>query len=401
LEKRFKTQEKLMKTLVIAHKSPFPVIDGGCFAMNVFLKNLQAIEKISQIDYLILSTHKHPFEKEDIPKEITKKVVFHRAIIDTKLYALSALKHLIQGKSYNLSRFYDKTVVVKLEALIQQNKYEYIFFESLFTLVYLKDIRKISLATCVLRAHNIEFEIWDSLRFNENRKLKKWYLSQLVQTLKKEEITHFGNLDLILSLSNDDIQAIEKISSTPTRFIPVSIEKTKCKTDYSNASFCFIGAFNWEPNLEAMNWFLNDLNPLIQQSISIRTEIAGKNSKKINYTKNDSKVGFMGFVKSSSEFLQSNGIFIAPLKSGSGVKIKVLEAMSNGLPCVLTPKAAEGLNLPKEYPICENSEAFISECIELAQNEHKRAYLGKLGYEFIQSQFTFESVVNELTEILN
>jgi hypothetical protein len=39
-----------MKTLVIANKSPFPVIDGGCFAMNVFLKNLQAITEIKQID---------------------------------------------------------------------------------------------------------------------------------------------------------------------------------------------------------------------------------------------------------------------------------------------------------------------------------------------------------------
>ena len=45
-----------MKTLVIANKSPFPIIDGGCFAMNVFLKNLQAITEIKQIDYFIFTS---------------------------------------------------------------------------------------------------------------------------------------------------------------------------------------------------------------------------------------------------------------------------------------------------------------------------------------------------------
>ena len=99
-----------MKALVIANKSPFPIIDGGCFAMNVFLKNLQAITEIKQIDYFILSTHKHPFSKEEIPTDLKEKTEFYSVEIDTKLYAKGALKHLIQRKSYNLSRFFDSTV---------------------------------------------------------------------------------------------------------------------------------------------------------------------------------------------------------------------------------------------------------------------------------------------------
>jgi hypothetical protein len=113
-----------MKTLVIASKSPFPVIDGGCFAMNMFLKNLQAIPEIEQIDYLILSTYKHPFSKEAIPTDCEVKTKFYSVEIDTKLKVKSALKKLIQGKSYNLSRFFENSVAEKLEALILENKYD-------------------------------------------------------------------------------------------------------------------------------------------------------------------------------------------------------------------------------------------------------------------------------------
>jgi glycosyltransferase involved in cell wall biosynthesis len=389
-----------MKTLVIANKSPFPIIDGGCFAMNVFLKNLQAITEIKQIDYFILSTHKHPFSKEEIPTDLKEKTEFYSVEIDTKLYIKGALKHLIQRKSYNLSRFFDNTVAQKIHTLIKEKQYEIIIFESLFPLVYLESIRKISKAKCVLRAHNIEHEIWEDLQLNEGNPLKKWYLKDLVKALKKEEIAYYKQLDLILSISNDDIQKIQKTCSIPTRFIPVSIEKTTCKKDYSSNSLCFIGSYNWEPNREAINWYLKDLNTVIQKSVPVKVEIAGKDGEIIFKNFATTSVFYNGFVQNPSEFLKSNGIFIAPIKSGSGVKIKVLEAMSNGLPCVLTPKAAEGLNLPTNYPICETEDAFVTLCIDLAKDASKREKLGKLGFEFIQSNFGFEGIVEKLKDSL-
>jgi glycosyltransferase involved in cell wall biosynthesis len=389
-----------MITLVIANKSPFPVVDGGCFAMNVFLKNLQAIKEIEHIDYFMLSTHKHPFSETEVPSDLKLKTSFFSHEIDTKLYAKSALKQLIKGKSYNLSRFFDQAVEQKIEVLVKEKNYDLIIFESLFPLVYLEGIRKISGAKCILRAHNIEHEIWDDLRLNEGNPLKKWYLNQLMKTLKKEEIQYFKDLDLIFSLSNDDIQNIEKVCSTPTRFIPVSIEKTSCKTDYTSNSFCFIGSFNWEPNVEAINWFLSDLNPLIQQSIPVKVEIAGKDGATVFKDNFSTSVQFKGFVESPSAFLKANGIFVAPMKSGSGVKIKVLEAMSCGLPCVLTPKGAEGLNLPSNYPVCNTEEEFINACIDLATNLEKREQLGKLGFDFIQDNFGFEKVVEKLKDTL-
>jgi glycosyltransferase involved in cell wall biosynthesis len=99
-----------------------------------------------------------------------------------------------------------------------------------------------------------------------------------------------------------------------------------------------------------------------------------------------------GFVESSLDFIQNNGIFIAPLLSGSGVKMKVLEAMSLGVPCVISSKAAEGLNLPPIIPICRNKKEFIEKLYLLLNDDEMKIEIGKAGKEFIKREFSSELV---------
>lgn len=389
-----------MKVLVIAHKPPFPVIDGGCFASCNFLKNLIAISSIESIDYFSLSTHKHPFKAENFPTEIRQKVSLHAGEIDTKLKPINAFIHLIKRKSYNLTRFYNKEVALKIEHLIKEKSFDKIIFDGLSAAVYLDDLKKISKAKCILRAHNIEFEIWRSLGSNERNFLKKWYLNQLTQTLQKEEIRIINKLDFTLTLSHDDLNQCQKLSKTNAYLIPVSVENQIPKTDYSNADLCFLGAFNWEPNTEAMKWFLEVIYPKIREKSSVKINIAGKDSAVLEKYKSFEGAHLHGFVESPSDFLKANGIFVAPMRSGSGVKIKVLEAMSNGLPCVLTSKAAEGLNLPSDFKICDNVEAFVTETLRLISDENERQRLGELGRKFILNYFSKEAVILNLKTVL-
>ena len=92
-----------MNVLILSHKPPFPIIDGGCFAMTQFLKNISSIETIEQIEYFSIHTHKHPFITEKFPE--IKNVNFSSSYVDTKIYFIDALISFIKSKSYNISRF--------------------------------------------------------------------------------------------------------------------------------------------------------------------------------------------------------------------------------------------------------------------------------------------------------
>jgi hypothetical protein len=91
-----------MKVLIISHKPPFPVIDGGCLAMSRFLENIHSQKEIENITYLSLSTFKHPFERHEIPQKKFNKVTFIDKYIDTKLRPEKALKDLIHPAGMKL-----------------------------------------------------------------------------------------------------------------------------------------------------------------------------------------------------------------------------------------------------------------------------------------------------------
>ena len=388
-----------MNVLVLSHKPPFPVIDGGCFAMTQFLKNISSIETIEQIEYYSIHTHKHPFIPEDFPK--INKVNFSSSFVDTKIYFIDALISLIKVKSYNISRFYSKSVKKEIEQLCKKMNFDIVIFEGLFTTIYQKDIQGFSTAKFGYRAHNIEYEIWGQLANNEGHFLKKYFLKLLAKNLKTKEIELINSVDFILPLSTKDDEKIKKITDKPSFYIPVSINNLGQKVAYSNSTLCFIGSFNWRPNSEGMIWFIKDIFPRIKEHFpEITINIAGIESEKIKELKSLEGVNLIGFVKNSNDFLLQNGIFIAPLLSGSGIKMKVLEALSLGLPCVLTEIAAEGLDLPPSIKTSKTADDFTTDLLQLIKNESARKQRGEDSYSFVATEFSDKKISGELKKCL-
>ena len=389
-----------MNVLILSHKPPFPIIDGGCYAMTQFLKNISSIENIEQIEYFSIHTHKHPFIPEEFPK--IKNVNFSSSFIDTKIYLIDALISLIKKKSYNISRFYSKSVKKQLEQLCKKMNFDIVIFEGLFTTIYQKDIQGFSNAKFGYRAHNIEHEIWQQLEKKEPNFAKKYFLKLLAKNLKTKELELINSVDFILPLSSKDEVDIKNINKNPSFHIPVSIDNQKQKIDFSSVSLCFIGSFNWIPNREGIVWFIKNIFPRIKENYpEISINIAGIESEKIIELKGLDGVNVKGFVKNSSDFLLDNGIFIAPLISGSGVKIKVLEALNIGMPCVLTEIASEGLDLPDSINISKTADDFTNDLLQLINNESDRKIRGLDGYSFIKAKFSENKINSDLKECLS
>jgi glycosyltransferase involved in cell wall biosynthesis len=388
-----------MNVLILSHKPPFPIIDGGCYAMTQFLKNISSIETIEQIEYFSIHTHKHPFITEDFPE--IKNVNFSSSFVDTKIYFIDALISIIKKKSYNISRFYSKSVKRELEQLCKMMNFDIVIFEGLFTTIYQKDIQGFSNAKFVYRAHNIEHKIWQQLANKERNSIKKYFLKLLAKNLKTKELELINSVDFILPLSSKDEVDIKNINKNPSFHIPVSIDIQKQKIDFSSVSLCFIGSFNWIPNREGIVWFIKNIFPRIKENYpEISINIAGIESEKIIELKGIDGVNVNGFVKNSSDFLLENGIFIAPLISGSGVKIKVLEALSLGMPCVLTEIAAEGLDLPTSIDISKTADDFTNNLLQLINNESDRKQRGADSYSFVTSKFSYKKISSDLKKCL-
>jgi len=160
-----------------------------------------------------------------------------------------------------------------------------------------------------------------------------------------------------------------------------------------------LGAFDWEPNLEAVKWFIDAIFPvLLKDNPALEFHIAGRKSTDIPAEYRRKNVIIHGFVQDPLEFIAENGLFVAGLQSGSGIKMKILEAMSIGAPCVLTTKAAEGLSIESIIPVHKNKESFISDIQSLLTNKENAIQRGELGKQYIQAHFSSELVYEILEQ---
>ena len=131
-----------MKVLFISHKPPYPIVDGGCHAMDRMLRDFSFTYPNASITYLSFATEKHPFDKNSIPSDLVSSIDFMSTQISTRIHAIAALIHLFNKQSYNISRFKKKSVITLVTSLISKNKFDVIVFESLFAGAYVDEIKK-------------------------------------------------------------------------------------------------------------------------------------------------------------------------------------------------------------------------------------------------------------------
>lgn len=391
-----------MKILVLSHKPPYPILDGGCLAMARLLEDLLSLKQVEQVHYHTLATTKHPFEQDAFP--LNEKLRVQHYPIRTNVTLLGATVSLLKQESYNLKRFKDQAIQQQLQKELQNTSYDFVIFESLFAAVYARSLRPYSKAKFIYRAHNIEHQIWKDLAVNTKFILKKWYLQQLAYALKWAERSIWsedqGGLDLILAISDTDLGIIEGQTLTSCRYLPSSISKPEQRSTQAAFQLCFLGAFNWIPNIEAVDWFLDNIFPALSAAYpQIVFHIAGKGSESLKHWQRHG-VQIHGFVPDAKQFIAEHGIFVGCLQSGSGVKMKILEAMSVGAPIVFSSKSADGLpGFPQELRH-EQAATFLAEISNLLENREALQERSHFTSSYFERHFEAAQVQKQLLQML-
>jgi glycosyltransferase involved in cell wall biosynthesis len=108
-----------------------------------------------------------------------------------------------------------------------------------------------------------------------------------------------------------------------------------------------------------------------------------------------------GFVEDSNAFISQHGILVLPLLSGSGVKIKVLEAMALGTPIVTTSVGAMGIEGKDALIVADKEDLMIEKITELINSQEKREALGHAARTTILSNYSTASISEKIRKIVN
>lgn len=366
-----------MKVLLIAHKNPYPPNDGGSMGIYTMIDGL-LLNKV-QLDVLLMNPSRifKPFDESKVPSNIH----FIKAInINTDIRPLKMLINLLfQKESYFVTRFYDKNFESELISLLQNNSYDIIQLESIFSAVYLPIIKKYSQAKIVLSAHNVEYQIWERLAREEKNLLKKWYLQIQSKRLKIFEEQVLKNADGITAVTELDKQHIlrwignKPIVITPNGMNIKNFEVAPFEQQKVNTLF-YLGSLDWMPNQQGVVWFLDNVWPkVLQQNSNIHLIVAGKKIPDWLKNRKEKNVRYYSDVPDTRELYHQYAIMIVPLLAGSGIRVRIIEGMAYGKCIVSTSIGAEGVPYTdkKNIVIADQPDDFANAIIHLIQHPEK------------------------------
>lgn len=334
-----------MKVLQICNKAFYPERDGGSIAMFAMADGLSKAG--AEVDVICLNIEKLYVNSGHIPDEIKNRFKLEYVDISVTPSYAGALMTILQGKNYQLSRFYSAEMEACIARRLAGEKYDVAILESLYASVYLPYIRKHSQARVVLRAHNIEADIWRLLSKYSTGFFRRMLYSVLSKRLSNYETVIAREVDAVFCLSESDARWFRSVNAKEVSVVPLSIvlpTEDMQPDEEQKPVFFHLASMEWLPHQQAIDWFIKEVWPLLNNGQGFRKiHLAGRKMPLSFYSYKNEVLEIEGEVNHPKEWMQGKSIMIVPSFSGGGVLVKSVEGLAMGKVIITTPNGAEGI----------------------------------------------------------
>ncbi len=388
-----------MKVLQLCSKPPYPPVDGGTLAMNSITQGLLAAG--CEVRVLAMCSEKHPVLEDRIPDDYRLATRFEAVFVDLRLHPLDAGVAMLCGDSYHVRRFESKAFAARLAQALQEETFDIVHVESIFLAPYVPVIRRHSNAPVILRTHNVENQIWRRMAMSERNCCKRWYIKHLALTLRAYEREHVNDFDGVVSITDNDADYFRSegcrkpIVTIPFAITPVSVDGVAEQP----GTLFHLGSMDWLPNQEGVRWFLDRVWPLIHSQMpSLTLHLAGRRMSDQLLNLKLEGVHIVGEVPDAATFIASKQINVVPLLSGSGIRVKIIEAMSQGKAVVTTTVGAQGIGAVdgRHLLIADTPERFATQIRHCVDDPAFRQTVGANARQFIADNFGIEPLTRQL-----
>lgn len=383
-----------MKLLIIAPQNCYPPADGGKIGIYFPL-----------LEYAKWATVHYAFTTEKIPDENCKShfenagIQLHPFIINTKDSAVAMVKNIFYTIPFKFQKYFNLFFLQYLDSLISRENITHIWINHAHMASYALELKKKHPIRIYLREHNIEFSLVEQLIPFLPGILKKIIAGWQFRKTKRYEINAWHAFDQIVFISDADYEIARKhYTGKNTTLIYDSYEQDCIRQDsgqvqFEPDSFIYTGSMNTLQNAINLKTFVTNIwMQFKKENTSFKLCITGNTkeevAKQLGVNLPDYHIEVMGFVPDINEAIASKQFFLSPTYIGSGVRIKVLNAMAAGAVCFITPKDEAMLNDIKDGKNCfvfSDYESFKSK-LSMALNTEKYQATGMQAKLLMQQE---------------
>ena len=388
------------KILIITNRVPYPLNDGGNLAMQAMIDGY--LYRGWQVFLLAMNTSKHHIPETRLKKLYPELAGFEWMDVNNDIKPLKVLRnYLFSKEAEHAERFYVAEFETRIVDILKKFNPDVVQVESIYLTTYLPAIKNNSAATTILRLHNIEYHIWHSLAKKTRNPLKRRYLSDLTYRLKRFERNAWKQYDIVLAITGKDASHVKRLEKVPGLMVAPFGMDTSGITSYENEQWVgyHIGAMDWIPNRESVQWFLTEVWPGLHKAApAFEFYFAGRKMPQEFGELNIEGVHCLMEVADAAQFIADKKILIVPVKSAGGIRVKILEAMAAGKIVITTPFGIKGIEATSgvHYISATSPKDFINAVKWSLENKDKAQDMADAASKLVKEKYDYRKIIDRV-----
>jgi len=390
-----------MKILMLTPYLPYPLLSGGQIRTYNLLKKLASRHEVT-----LFALIKEESERQYLPeleKYCEKVQLFRRS---KRPFTLSnILRTAFSSYPFLVIRNHVPETTKAVEKELANNHYDLIHAETFYMMPHIPA----TAVPTILVEQTIEYLGYESYANKVPYPFLKPLLQVDINKIKQWEEYYWQNCTKLITMSDEDKKFISQtIPSEKIEVVSNGVDvewfAEKERQLPAAPTVLSVGTFNWLPNVEAVNFLVHDVWPLIKKEMpQTKLWIVGNapTPEVFEYQKKDTSITITGGIPDIRDAFLGAHVLVAPVFSGKGTRYKILEAMASGTPVVATDLAVEGLGVTNGVHVLtgKNAAEIADLTLQVLRSPELQRKLGENGKKFVQERYDWHYIAQKLDGI--
>ena len=393
-----------MRVLWVKGGKLLPVDTGGKIRSFNILRRLAKDHAVTLVSYY--GGRRDPGYETALPQEFPLAQVVYTAAPDSDGIrgVVDYLSKLPRLAPYSVTKFTHAPVRDLVHRLLASGQFDVAICD--FLAPSLNFPRSLPIP-CVLFQHNVESSLWQRMATTETHPLRKMSYTLEAARMLRYERRALARFHHVIAVSeNDRQQFLEMDPACDITVNPTGVDTQQFQvappSTVTPPRIVFTGSMDWEPNIDAMEYFCAQIWPRILAEFPDAVfQIVGRTPLARVQRLASPSVQVTGTVPSVTDYLRDATVVVVPLRIGGGTRLKIYEAMAMGKALVSTSIGAEGLSFKngRDLLLADDASSFVDAILLLLRDDQARRRFEQAAVQ-LAAQFDWSVVVSQFAEVL-